>query len=114
MIKTDSKEPPLEIELSNDYMAFRPLWGQYGGLHDVAFVPEEIDVQLKKWADFFEAYFDVESGWQSIEICRRQYLEGQRLAKLLQDHFGSSAIVSLDFWELRVNGKEITLSDLNL
>ncbi|TDP95914.1 hypothetical protein EDF62_0609 [Leucobacter luti] len=112
MKNSSSEEPPTEIRLANDYMAFRPLWGEYGGLHDDNFVPADIDAQLKKWADTFEDYYDVESGWQNIEICQRQYAEGQRLAKVVQEHFGTGAVVSLDFWELRVSGKTLTLKDL--
>lgn len=106
------EEAPLEIELSNDYMASRPLWGKYGGLHDRDFVPAEIDIQLKNWAARFEDYYDVEDGWQSIDQCRLQYEEGLRLVGVLQEYFSSRAIISFDFWELRANGQDLTLKDV--
>jgi hypothetical protein len=103
----DRDEPlPDEIELSPEYSAELPLWGDDGygsgmiAWQDTKFSPELLD-RLAAWQQDFDANFHWEKGWRSVEIRDRWASQAEELAADVRAELGTRAELTVRLWPLQ-------------
>ncbi|MCX5042530.1 hypothetical protein OG921_05020 [Aldersonia sp. NBC_00410] len=93
------------LRLMNDYCCIWPLWDSLGGTDGKHLgLTEELEHDIRKWQEHFEAHFHYETGWSSAQTAAEYERRGRdllpRLSAELPDHF-----VELDLWP--VNGGKV-------
>lgn len=103
----DRDEPlPDEIELTPDYSAELPLWGDdgygYGMIawQDTKFSPELLD-RLSAWQQEFDANFHWAKGWRSAETRDRWANQAEELAADVRAELGTRAELTVRLWPLQ-------------
>lgn len=101
----------------NEYGAEFPLWG-YAHDDDGPYFREDLvsaplAEALRQWAEYFDTYYDLESGWQSLVVCKRQMAAGKELLASLKAELEPEVSVEFDFWEARVQGEDLSVGELS-
>lgn len=99
----DWDEPlPAVIQLSSDYSAPLPLWGE--GFGNIAwqftkFPPELLD-RLAAWQRDFDDNYHYRKGWQSAAVRDRWASQAKDLAADVRAALGTRAELVVDLWPL--------------
>lgn len=97
---------PDELELTPDYSAELPLWGDdgygYGMIawQQTKFSPELLD-RLVAWQQEFDVSFHWEKGWRSAEIRDRWASQAEDLAADVRAELGTRAELTVRLWPLQ-------------
>ena len=95
------------VRMVNEYGCPWPFWGEEGLLDEEDFpLPRDLTAEVLTWTRNFDAHFDPESGWPTVEQRDAHRREGERLAERVQDAVGPGTTIDLDVWETGVDGVE--------
>ena len=107
---TSSDPRIVHVKLMNEYGTEFPLWAydedEDGPFFREDLVSAEMLRALTHWAEYFDDFYDPESGWPSQDVCRRQFAAGGTLFAALQHDLGPEITVEYRFWETLVQGED--------
>jgi hypothetical protein len=100
----DWDELPEVIELSPEYSADLPLWGECGAIawQRTKFSPQLLD-RLAAWQQDFDANFHWDKGWRSAQTRDRWARQAEVLAADVRAELGNRARLTVRLWPLLIN-----------